>query len=68
MKYSVSELSNQYIQHFQKSKFDTKKVLMPYFDLETYYDIGYLTAITDITNDFIYVDDLSVTEEFLKGD
>ena len=41
---------------------------MPKFDVFAYTESEYVSAIDEIIRDYEFVDDLSITEHFLKGE
>ena len=63
----MSEINDAYIEFLLKFR-ELERPLMPKFDVFAYTDSEYLNAIKDVENLFSLVDDLSVTERFLKGD
>ena len=61
------KLVNAYIE-FLHSFTGLERPLMPKFDVSAYTESEYVTAINDIIREYEYIDDLGVTEHFLKGD
>ena len=45
-----------------------ERPIMPKFDVSAYTESEYLNAINEINSNYEFVDDLSITEHFLKGD
>jgi hypothetical protein len=63
----MNEFVNAYIEFLQISK-EFIKPLMPKFNVSAYTESEYVKAINEINLDYEFIDDLTVTEHFLKGD
>lgn len=61
------EFVNAYIEFLQNFA-EVERPLMPKFDVSAYTESEYVTAINDVMREYEYIDDLGVTEHFLKGD
>lgn len=68
MEYKVSRLAEQYAFYLAEKEIDIKYYKMPTFNLNAYNEYEYISAIQEINNDFVQVNDLYITEKFLKGD
>ena len=53
---------------FLLSMKEFEKPKMPKFDASAYTESEYLSVMEFIENDYKYIDDLLLTERFLKGD
>ena len=47
---------------------EVDRPLMPKFNTFAYTESEYVTAVNELMQDYEYIDDLGVTEHFLKGD
>lgn len=54
----------EFLQNFQ----ELERPVMPKFDVSAYTESEYVTAINEVVREYEYIDDLGVTEHFLKGD
>jgi len=61
------EFVNAYIEFLRDFK-QLNRPEMPKFNVSAYTESEYLNAINEINLNYEFVDDLSITEHFLKGD
>ena len=61
------DLVEAYIEFLQNFT-ELERPLIPKFDVTAYTESEYVSAVEDILKDCEYIDDLSITEHFLKGD
>ena len=61
------EESQAYIEFLSKFRY-VNRPKMPNFDVSAYTDNEYKIAIHKIEEDFQYIDDLQLTEKYLKGE
>ena len=54
----------EFLQNFQ----ELERPLMPKFNVSAYTESEYVGAVEDVMREYEFIDDLSVTEHFLKGD
>ena len=60
-------LVEAYIEFLQNSQ-GIDRPLMPKFNISAYTESEYVDAVNELLRDYELVDDLSITEHFLKGD
>ena len=63
----MNEIVDAYIKFLLNSR-ELIRPAMPKFDVSAYTESEYVTAINDVMREYEYIDDLGVTEHFLKGD
>jgi len=63
----MNEFVNAYIEFLLNSR-ELVCPAMPNFNISAYTESEYVTAIRDIMREYENIDDLGVTEHFLKGD
>ena len=68
MKYSVSELAKHYSEFLQDFEIETKRPTMPTFKTKAYNEYEYISLMQELNQIFDLVDDLHITEKFLKGE
>lgn len=68
MKYDVKLLSQKYAEELATKKFFVKKPKISSFNISAYNDYEYIKLILELTNMFNNFNDLTLTEEFLKGE
>ena len=61
------DLVEAYIEFLQNFT-ELERPLMPKFNVSAYTESEYVSAVEDVLRDYEYIDDLSITEHFLKGD
>ena len=62
---------NDYIEAYIKFLLNFKELErppMPKFDISAYTESEYVGAINEVVRDYEFIDDLSITEHFLKGE
>ena len=63
----MNEFVDAYIEFLQCFK-EIERPLMPKFNVLAYTESEYLNVIKELNTDYEFVDDLNITEHFLKGD
>lgn len=63
----MNEINIAYIEFLLKFN-QLERPIMPKFNISAYTDSEYLIAIKDVESAYSFIDDISVTEQFLKGD
>lgn len=63
----MNEFVEAYIEFLHNFK-DLERPILPKFNVSAYTESEYVTAVNNIMQDYEYIDDLGVTEYFLKGD
>ena len=63
----MNKLVDAYIEFLQNSR-ELVRPVMPKFNVFAYTESEYENAINEINLDYEFIDDLSVTEHFLKGE
>ena len=61
------DLVEAYIEFLQNFT-ELERPLMPKFNVSAYTESEYVSAIEDVMRDYDRIDDLGVSEHFLKGD
>lgn len=54
----------EFLQNFH----ELERPLMPKFNISAYTESEYVGAVDELIREYEFVDDLSITEHFLKGD
>ena len=63
----MNEFVDAYIEFLQNFT-ELELPVMPKFNLSAYTESEYLYAVEETIKDYEFIDDLSITEHFLKGD
>ena len=63
----MNEFVDAYIEFLQNFT-ELERPIMPKFDVSAYTESEYVTAISNTMREYENIDDLGVTEHFLKGD
>jgi len=63
----MNEFVDAYIEFLQNFR-ELERPIMPKFDVSAYTESEYVTAISNTMREYENIDDLGVTEHFLKGD
>lgn len=68
MEYSVKKLAEAYAHAISTKNKTIKREKKPKFNLDAYNDLEYLNLMKNTNLAFDNVDDLTLTEKFLKGE
>lgn len=68
MEYKVSELAGQYAKNLADKEIDIQSPPVPTFNIDAYNEYEYLCCMQEINDVFDKIEDLYVTETFLKGE
>lgn len=63
----MNKLVDAYIEFLLNSR-ELVRPAMPKFNVSAYTESEYVTAVNEINLEYEFIDDLSVTEHFLKGE
>ena len=63
----MNEFVEAYIEFLQNFS-ELDRPIMPKFNVYAYTESEYINAVEDTMRDYEFIDDLSITEHFLKGE
>ena len=63
----MNEFVDAYIKFLHGFK-EIERPLMPKFNVFAYTESEYLNVVKELNEDYEFIDDLNITEHFLKGD